>query len=205
MLIVHHLANSQSERIAWLCEELALPYELVRYEREPSGAAPAAYKALTAFGTSPVIVDGDLVLGESGAIVEYLCRARAGGRLMPECGDAAYVDYLFWFHFGNGTLVPSLMLEMYALGGQQAGGAQGEGRMERALRMIEARLGTATWFAGDVFTAADLMMCLPLFLGARDLSPYPAIRAYLDRARARPAWRRAAARAEPDRAMTPQI
>ena len=84
LLVVHHLGRSQSDRVVWACEELEIPYELKLYEREPSGAAPPAYKALHFFGTAPTIQDGDVVLGESGAIVEYVCRKYGNGRLTVE-------------------------------------------------------------------------------------------------------------------------
>jgi glutathione S-transferase len=194
MLTVHHLANSQSERIVWLCEEIALPYAFVRYDRDPSGAAPAEYKALSPFGTAPVVTDGDLVLGESGAIVEYLLRQYAGGALLPGPDHPEWTDFLFWFHFANGSFIPGLMLDHFAPPGTAPDPAS---RSARAFALIEARLGKATWFAGETFTAADVMMCLPRFAATRDLSGSPQTRAYLARVAERPAWQRAAAKAEP--------
>ena len=82
MLTVHHLATSQSDRIVWLCEELGIDYQLVRYDRDPvTRLAPAEYRALHAIGTAPVIEDGDIVLGESGAIIEYIIQRYGNGRL----------------------------------------------------------------------------------------------------------------------------
>src|ERR1700683_329822 len=73
MLTVHHLGKSQSERIVWLCEELGIPYELKHTMRDVATMlAPADYKALHPIGAAPVITDGDLVLAESGAVVEYI-------------------------------------------------------------------------------------------------------------------------------------
>ena len=110
MLVVHHLGISQSERIVWLCEELEIPYQLVHYERDPvTRLAPASYRALHPFGTAPVITDGDLVLGESGAIMEYVIAKHGGGRLAVAPDKANYSDYLYWFHFANGTLQPACM------------------------------------------------------------------------------------------------
>jgi glutathione S-transferase len=103
MLTVHHLGISQSERIVWLCEELEIPYRLERYDREGGrGRAPAAYKALHPAGTAPVITDGDVVLAESGAIVEYIIQEHGNGRLSVAKGQPNFADYLFWFHFANG-------------------------------------------------------------------------------------------------------
>lgn len=194
MLTVHHLARSQSERVVWLCEELDLPYELVRYERDASGQAPAAFRALSDFQTAPVITEGGLTLGESGAIVEYILRRHAGGRLLfgPEHPD--FAAFLFWFHFANGSFVPGLMLEHFA---PEVAAAPGS-RNARARAMIEARLAEAPYFAGESFTAADIMMDLPCFLARKDLTDSPNTAAYLARLLERPALRRALAKAEPD-------
>lgn len=196
MIVVHHLAHSQSERIIWLCEEIGLPYELIRYERDASGMAPAEYRALSPFGTAPVITDGDLTLGESGAIIEYLSRRHAGGALLVGPDSPDWTQFLFWFHFANGSFIPALMLDHLAAPGAVP---DPEGRTARAFRLIEARLGEATWFAGESFTAADVMMCLPRFAASRDLSAAPNTAAYLARLRERPACRAAMAKAEPAR------
>lgn len=194
MITVHHLAHSQSERIVWLCEELGLPYELVRYERNAAGMAPAEYRALSPFGTAPVITDGDLTLGESGAIVEYLSRRHAGGALLLGPDHPEWTQFLFWFHFANGSFIPALMLDHFAAPGAAP---DPDGRTARAFRLIEARLAAATWLAGETFSAADVMLCLPRFAQSRDLSGAPNIAAYLDRLHQRPACAAAMAKAEP--------
>src|SRR5919108_4689978 len=102
MLTVHHLCRSQSERIVWLCEELGLDYELKRYERAPL-LAPPEYKALHPIGTAPVITDGDVVLGESGAIIEYILAKYGKGRLARRLGHPEFANYLYWLHFANGS------------------------------------------------------------------------------------------------------
>jgi glutathione S-transferase len=197
MLTVHHLAKSQSERIVWLCEELELPYDFVRYEREATGQAPADYRALSDFHTAPVITDGDLTLGESGAIVEYILRKHGGERLTAGPDDADFVDYLFWFHFANGSFVPGLMMDHFQ---QPTTIANFESRSARAARMIEARLGKVPFFAGDRFTAADIMMSLPRFYAGQDLADRPNTRAYLQQLYKRPALLRALDLAEPEQA-----
>jgi glutathione S-transferase len=194
MLTVHHLAHSQSERIVWLCEELGLPYQLVRYDRDSSGGAPAAYKALSPFGTAPIIDDGDLVLSESGAIVEYIARRHGEARLLLGPEHPAWTQFLFWFHFANGSYIPGLMMDHLAPPGAAP---NPDSRSERAYRLIETRLGEAAWFAGETFTAADIMMCLPRFAGKRDMANSPNTAAYIERVRARPAWQAALAKAEP--------
>src|SRR3954471_23181975 len=100
MLTIHHLGRSQSERIVLLCEELGIPYELKRYERRADNKlAPAEYKALHPMGIAPIITDGELVLGESAAIVEYIIQTYGDGRLALKRGDQGFADYLYWFHF----------------------------------------------------------------------------------------------------------
>ncbi len=194
MLTVHHLGSSQSERIVWLCEELELPYRLERYERDPvTMMAPPEYKALHPFGTAPVITDGDFSLGESGAIVEYLIHRHASGRLVLGPEHPGYPDYLYWFHFANGSMVPSLMMDYV----RPPAEGDSVSRTGRALALIEQRLGQAPYFAGSEFTAADVMMSLPRFVATRDLSSFPSIQAYVERITSRHAYRRAAEKAEP--------
>lgn len=105
MLTVHHLNNSRSQRVLWLLEELALPYQIVRHERDPKTMlAPPALRAIHPLGKSPVVVDGGLTIAESGAILEYLtsattpnarCRRRRGQRSPPSACN-----------FGTGCITP---------------------------------------------------------------------------------------------------
>jgi glutathione S-transferase len=206
MLNVHHLGISQSERIVWLCEELEIPYQLTLYDRDPvTRLAPAAYKALHPMGTAPVITDNGVTLGESGAIIEYIIAKYGDGRLALGSDHPNFADYLFWFHFANGSLMPGQMLElvMSALG--QGGDSplvkSLQARVTNAFKMVEARLGETIYLAGGEFTAADIIALFPLttmrLFMARDLSPYPNIRAYLARIGARPAYQRAMAKGDP--------
>ena len=206
MLTVHHLGKSQSERIVWLCEELGIPYDLKVYDRDAKTMlAPPDYKALHPIGAAPVITDGDVVLAESGAIVDYIIARHGGGRLALGPADPAFADYLYWLHFANGTLQPS-MGRMMILGrlklpeGDPVLAAM-KTRLANALGLIEARLARATWLAGDAFTAADIMTVFSLttmrYFFPVDLAPYPAIRAYLARVGARPAYQRAMAKGDP--------
>jgi glutathione S-transferase len=206
MLTVHHLGNSQSERVVWLCEELAVPYELVRYEREPATQlAPPDYKALQPFGTAPAITDGDLSLGETGAIFDYLIARYGQGRLTVASDDPAFADYLYWLHFANGSFMPSAMLDyvLRMVGAENTpAGRTLRKRGVLAMQISNARLGQAPYFAGEAFTAADVMMVLPL-RGGGELSRWPHVAAYLERIGQRPAYQRAMRKAEPDRAPGP--
>lgn len=210
MLTVHHLGISQSERIVWLCEELGLDYVLKRYDRRADNRlAPDEYKALHPMGIAPVITDGDLVLGESGAICEYICARYGGGRLAPKADDPDFADHLFWFHWSNGTFMAILMMQLVLSAGGEGNPAAvfvGD-RSRRAWAMIEDRLGQAPFFGGANLTTADIMMvyCLTTSRAFRQLSieAYPNIQAYLARIGARPAYQRAMAKAEPG--MTPML
>jgi glutathione S-transferase len=206
MLTVHHLGVSQSDRIVWLCEELEIPYTLKKYDRDPvTRLAPAEYKALHPCETAPVITDGDLVLGESGAIVEYVIARYGNGRLALAPDHPDYADYLYWLNFANGSFMPAgmtqLVLGILGLADQEAVKPL-LARGDRAYAMTEQRLGEATWFAGDEFTAADIMMLFPLttmrVFAPRDLGAFPNIRAYLARVGERPAFQRAAKKGDPD-------
>ncbi|ALR22967.1 glutathione S-transferase family protein [Sphingobium baderi] len=200
MLTVHHLGISQSDRIVWLCEELGIPYELVRYDRDPvTRLAPASYKALHPSGTAPVISDDDLVLAESGAIIDYIVAKLGGGRLTLQSDHPDFAQFLYWYHFANGSMMPCMMMLM-------AEGSVAEMMRDRANRNLVALnehfAKGNQWLAGEEFTVADIMILFPLTtiraFVPLDLSPYPHLRSYLKRAIARPAFQRAMAKADPD-------
>ena len=204
MLIVHHLGKSQSERIVWLCEELGIPYELKRYARAPV-LAPDEYRALHPIGSAPVIQDGALTLAESAAVVDYIIARHGNGRLAVPSPDPAFPEYLYWFHFANGTLQPAFMRLMIASRfdppADHPALLLGQSRMQRILGMMEARLSQVPYLAGD-FSAADIMTVFSLttmrHFQPYDLSPYPHIQKYLARIGARPAYQRAMQKGDPE-------
>ena len=208
-LIVHHLRISQSERIVWLCEELGLDYELNLYtRRSDNNLAPDEYKALSPMGIAPVITDGDLTLGESGAICEYIDRKYGGARLSPGPEHPDFADHLFWFHFSNATFMTNGMMALVAmrLGATEMPdfvASRGAG----AWQLAEARLGEAEFFGGSQLTTADIMMGFNLttsrMFGGASLEPFPNITAYLQRIGQRPAYIRAMEKCEPG--MTPKL
>ena len=208
-MIVHHLGKSQSERIVWLCEELGIPYDLRVYDRDPvTRLAPPEYKALHPMGAAPVITDGDLVLAESGAIIEYIVAKHGKGRLTLAPDHPDFAQFLFWFHFANGTLQPAtgrnMILSRLKLPDDNPILRAMKGRLDLALGLVEARLARSAFLAGSEFTTADIMVVftlttMRLFLPF-DLAPYPAILAYLQRIGARPAYRRAMQKGDPDMA-----
>jgi glutathione S-transferase len=209
MLTVHHLGISQSERIVWLCEELALPYQLVRYERDKvTRLAPPEYKALHPFGTAPVIVDGAVVLAESVAIMEYIIERHGNGRLAVRPDAPNYAEYLFWFHFANGSMMPVQFAGAIKPTADETPRTRiSRERCERTWQMVESRLGEVPYFAGQELTAADIIMMFPLttmrVFAPRDISGYPHVLAYLQRIGARPAYRQAMQKGDPQ--LTPLL
>jgi glutathione S-transferase len=206
MITIYHLSTSRSERVVWLMEELGLDYRLERFQREQTGAAPEAMKAIHPLGRAPVIRDGDTVLAESGAIVEYILHRHGNGRLAVAPDDAAYARYLYWLHFAEGSLM-TLLLIAFTLsrlpeGNAGALGARVQARMKLVLGFVDSELANVPYFAGADFTAADVMMSFPLTTMRRfldyDIAPYANIVAYVKRIEARPAYRKAMALAGPD-------
>lgn len=200
MLTVHHLGVSQSDRIVWLCEELAVPYELMLYDRDPvTRRAPPAYKALHPSGTAPVITDDGLILAESGAIIEYIVAKHGNGRLTLPADHPNFASFLYWYHFVIGSLMPCMMILMDD--GRMA--PMMRDRLAGNLAMLDAHFAKGhAWLAGDTFTIADIIILFPLttmraFLPI-DLSPFPSLRAYLHRVTERPAFQAAKAKADPD-------
>jgi glutathione S-transferase len=209
MLTVHHLRISQSERIVWLCEELGLDYDLKLYtRRSDNNLAPDEYKALHPMGIAPVITDDELVLGESGAICEYIDRKYGGSKLSPGPDSADFAGHLFWFHFSNATFMTNGMMALVAvrMGATEMPDFVAD-RGAKAWQLAEARLGEMEFFGGSQLTTADIMMGFNLttsrLFGGADLAPFPNIAAYLQRIGQRPAYQRAMAKCEPG--MTPKL
>ncbi len=209
MITIHHLGVSQSDRVVWLMEELGLPYDLKWYDRGPDNLAPPEYLALHPAATAPVIEDDGRVLTESAVVLEHICHQHADGRLAVTPQSPDYADYLYWMQLNNNLL--GLFFANRALAA--VGGADGEnkgaermrGLLERRetgyLDYMEQRLGSSPYLAGDAFSCADIMCAFALTSlppGApRPPSDRPAIKAYLDRIKARPAYQRAMALAGP--------
>ena len=210
MLTVHHLGKSQSERIVWLCEELGIPYELKRYTRDSvTMLAPADYKALHPIGSAPVITDGDLVLAESGAIVDYIIAKHGSGRLVLHADDPDFAQFLYWFHFANGTLQAGMgrlmMLNRLKLTDDNPMLVMSRARVDRAFDLVDARVRDAEYLAGSTFTTADIMTVFTLttmrYFQPYDLARCPNVVKYLARVGARPAYRRAMEKGDPGMAL----
>jgi glutathione S-transferase len=199
MITVHHLAASRSRRIVWLLEELGVEYQIERYARDPgSGRASEAYRRLHPLGKAPVISDGDLVLAESGAIVELLVERYGEGRLAPPPGDPLRARYLYWMHFAEGTLMATFVTQIVL--GMAGDGAEKvrervQGEVRRNFAFVERELGAGPWLLGAGFSAADVMVGYVADIADRrdELADLNELRGYVARLRERPAFRRAAA------------
>ncbi|MFZ5669335.1 MAG: glutathione S-transferase [Pseudomonadota bacterium] len=211
MLTVHHLNNSRSQRVLWLLEELAVPYEIRFYQRDPkTQLAPAELKAIHPLGKSPVITDGGVALAETGAIVETVVEAYGGGRLRPAAGTPERLRWLYWLHYAEGSAMPPLLLRLIfgvlprrapfflrpIVGGisAQANKAFIEPQMTLHFDYWESELGKAEWFAGPEFSAADIMMSFPVEAAAERggaLEGRPRLAAFLGKIHARPAYQAA--------------
>lgn len=214
MIVVHHLERSRSHRVVWMLEELGVPYELRRYERDPRTLmAPPSLRAVHPMGKSPVIADGGLVLAESGAILEYLVDRYGASRFAPPPGTPARVRYSYWMHFAEGTAMPWLVMmlvfsrvekaRMPFFARPVARALSARVRESVILPNVRAMLEHADeelhergpWFAGEAFTAADVQMSFPLEAATAHRAPVPpAIAAFLGAIHARPAYRRAVER-----------
>lgn len=197
MIRVHHLNNSRSQRVLWLLEELGLPYEVVRYQRNKSTMlAPRELKRVHPLGKSPVIEDDGKKLAETGAIVEYLVE-RYGPELAPTRDSDLYWRYRYWLHYAEGSLMPPLLLKLIvdrlgllALPARKFVRAQ----LKLHLDYLEAELGAAPWFLGERFSTADVMLSFPLEAAKARAGldeSRPNLFGFLQRIHARPAYRRA--------------
>jgi len=205
VITIYHLDTSRSERIVWLMEELGLEYKLELFQRNDNGSAPDALREIHALGKAPLIRDGDTVLAESGAIVDYIVHRYAGDRLAVAPAAQEYAHYIYWFHFAEGSLMSLLILALVIGRVPEANASPVRTRvlerMRQTLAFIDSELAQATYFAGAAFTAADIMMTFPFttmrhFLNY-DLAPYANILAYLQRIESRPAYQKAMALAGP--------
>jgi glutathione S-transferase len=214
MITVHHLNNSRSQRILWLLEELGLPYEIRRYQRDArTMLAPPELLQVHPLGKSPVITDGDITVAESGAIVEYLLDTygEACG-LRPARGGADWRRYTYWLHFAEGSAMPPLVMKLVMQKVKTAPMpffarpiARGvadkvlssfvDPNLDRQTAFMEAELANTPWFIGTTLSAADIQMSFPVEAAKQraGLSPdrTPRLLDWLARAHARPAYQRA--------------
>jgi len=212
MITIHHLGVSQSERIVWLMEELALPYRLKWYDRMANRLAPPDFLKLHPTAMAPVIEDDGRVLTESAVIAEYICHRHAGGKFTLRPENPNYYDYLYWMHFNNsamGLRFTKSVLQAGATG--PVADTMGEvvrRREEQFYKYLDQRLGESPFLAGPEFTCADIMtvyrLTTAILFGARPIDDLPNVVAYAKRIEARPAYQKAMSIAGPKAAAPTQ-
>jgi len=218
MITVHHLNNSRSQRVLWLLEELGVPYEIRKYERDPKTMlAPETLRQVHPLGKSPVITDDGVTVAESGAIIEYLIERYGQGRLVPPVGTDERRRYTYWLHFAEGSAMPPLLLKLIfdrvesgpmpffvkpvARGiARKVKGLAVEPNLKRQLDFMEDELGRSEWFAGNDFSAADIQMSFPVEAAAQRAgldASRPKLMNFLKKIHARPGYRKALERGGP--------
>jgi glutathione S-transferase len=218
MITVHHLNNSRSQRVLWLLEELEIPYEIMRYERDrKTMLAPPSLKEVHPLGKSPVISDDGVAVAESGAILEYIVARYGKGRLIPPEGTPERLRYTYFLHYAEGSLMPPLLLKLIFTKVETGPMPFFVRPIARAISKkvhqafitpqitthfdyLEAELGKSPWFAGQEITAADIQMSFPLEAAAQrggvDASR-PRLVDFVRRVHDRPAYKRALERGGP--------
>ena len=212
MITVHHLNNSRSQRVLWLLEELGLDYSVVRYQRDAETMlAPPSLRKVHPLGKSPVVVDGDNTLAESGAILEYLVeRYDVARNFAPSSGTQEQLRYRYWMHYAEGSAMPPLLMSLVFARIKQAPmpffvKPVARGISDKVMKTfvgpqvrlhldyMEGELGKSRWFAGNEFSAADIQMSFPVEAASAryGLDDKPNLRAFLQRIHARPAYQRA--------------
>lgn len=217
MITVHHLNDSRSQRVLWLLEELGAAYEVRRYQRDPKTMlAPAALKAIHPLGKSPVLDDGEARVAETGAIVEYLLETHPASGLRPVAGTAEARRFTYWLHYAEGSAMTPLLLKLifgaipgrvpFLVRGVAKGISKGmnaamiDPQITAHTAYWEAELGRSEWFAGDAFSAADIMMSFPVEAAGSRIAygaDKPKLKAFLQKIHARPAYQRALERGGP--------
>jgi glutathione S-transferase len=216
ILTVHHLNNSRSQRVLWLLEELGVPYELVRYQRQPDMRAPAELRTIHPLGKSPVITDSGNTIAESGAITEYILDSYDEGRLTPPAKTPERLRYTYWLHYAEGSAMPPLLMKLLFTVmpkrapallrplvrkvSNQALSSLINPQLKQHMAFWESELEKSEWFAGNEFTAADIVMSFPLEAAASRgglEQGHPRAMAFLERIHARPAYKRALERGGP--------
>lgn len=212
MITVHHLENSRSQRVLWLLEELGLPYEVKRYERDKkTNLASKELMKVHPLGKSPVIEDGGAVIAETGAIVEHVVETHGAGRLAPAKGTPEYRRYKYWLHAAEGSYMPPLVMALF-LGRMETAPmpffakpiarkltkAVRDGYLTHTTKALfdylDTELSKNQWLVGGDFTAADVIMSFPAEAALARVDAAKAaknLRAYVDRLHARPAYKRA--------------
>lgn len=218
MIVVHHLENSRSQRVLWLLEELSVPYEVKRYDRDKTtNLAPAALLKIHPLGKSPVITDGAAIVAETGAIFEHILETYGKGRLEPARGTPEWGRYRYWMHAAEGSYMPPLVLTLLLNRMETAPmpffarpiakrlvGAVKAGYLDHTVKSLfdylDAELQRSEWLADGAFTAADIMMSFPIEAAAKRSAAAKgrkSFEAFIAKTHARPAYKKALERGGP--------
>jgi len=217
MIIVHHLQNSRSQRVLWLLEELGVPYDVKRYERDKvTNLAPKELLKIHPLGKSPVIEDGGAIYAETGAIIEHIVETH-GGRLAPQRGTDDYRRYKYWMHAAEGSFMPPLLIALLLdrmdaakmpffakpIAKKLTQGVRDAylaGTIRNLFGYIDSELSRSDWLAGREFSAADIIMSFPVeasMTRIEEAKRSKNLKAYVERLHARPAYKRALERGGP--------
>ncbi|RYZ83048.1 MAG: glutathione S-transferase [Proteobacteria bacterium] len=222
MITVHHLNNSRSQRILWLLEEMGLPYQVQRYERDPKTMlAPPELRAIHPLGKSPLITDQGQTLAESGAIIEYLLDTYANGKLRPAVGTPERLRFTYWLHYAEGSAMSPLLLSLIfgrlpdnpmpvfvkpivKVIAEKVKTGFVDPQLNMHIDYMEKELEKSSWFAGEHFTAADIQMSFVVEAASArmGLRNRPQLKAFLDRIHARPAYKQALEKGGPYELMS---
>jgi glutathione S-transferase len=204
-LKLYYAAQTRAGRARWMLEEIGEPYELVRLDLWAGDQKKPEYLALNPNGTVPTLVDGDLVVFESAAIVQYLADKFPTKRLAPPVGTAARGKYYQWIHYAMSSLEPPAVTFFLHTTGTPVGKQheripqlvdEARAQLAAALNVTDDALAGREYIVGNDFSAADVMIgsmvawCLMLGTIADDLKN---LHAYVSRILTRPAFLRAQA------------
>ncbi len=196
MLILHHAPNSRAGRIVWLLEELGLEYELNRMEFHPKALKSEEHRARHPLGRVPVLEDGDVLLYESGAIVEYIIARHSDGALKPAVDSPEFPEYLQWFHYCEGMVMPpvnTIVVQTILLPPERRNDealSQAQKLLTKAVEPVDEALDGREYLVGD-FSGADIMLGHALYMSRR-LGCVPEaltnVHRYVERIEQRPAF-----------------
>jgi glutathione S-transferase len=206
MLKLYYYPLTRAVRPRWLLEEIGTPYELIRVDLAAGEQRTPAYMTLNPNGTVPTLVDDDLVLYESAAIVQYLADKFPEAQLAPPVGTAARGKYYQWIHYAMSALEPPAVTIFLHTTGAPLGRPTPERvpqlvpearvQLAAAVKVLDDELAAKEFILGDQFSAADVMLgsilgwCLMLGMAGADAQN---VQAYLARVATRPAAARAQA------------
>ena len=202
MLQLHYFPSTASMAPHLLMEEMAVPFELKRIDREHGELSSPAYLQLNPNGLIPVLVDGDVVLYETAAICLHLADTHPQAGMAPPLGTPQRAQFYKWLVWMTNTLQAMLIHYFYPERMVDDGNAEGaaqvkrraEARVGALLQQLDAHLAAGgPWMAGERYSALDpyaFMLCRWTRNFGHPARDYPHLGPYLQRMLARPAVQR---------------